>query len=81
MGATAQSWQGIAPCAEVAGLSAALAGQLALLLDTLTRYWQQSARQPTHRGLAAVVATIAGRFFSAAKPTGSKVYSASCNQA
>ncbi len=47
MGATAQSWQGIAPCAEVAGLSAALAGQLALLLDTLTRYWQQSAERRT----------------------------------
>ncbi len=47
MGATAQSWQGIAPCAQVAGLSAALAGQLALLLDTLTRYWQQSAERRT----------------------------------
>lgn len=38
-----EPWQGIAPCDQVSGLSAALAGQLALLLDKLQQAWQQSA--------------------------------------
>ena len=43
-------WQDIAPCGEVAGLSAQLAGQLAALLALLEQYWQQSQqeRRPEH---------------------------------
>ena len=53
IGDTGQSWQGIAPCAEVSGLSAALAGQLALFLEKLQQYWQQSSqlRCPSDWGL------------------------------
>ncbi|MBU2223606.1 MAG: exodeoxyribonuclease V subunit gamma, partial [Gammaproteobacteria bacterium] len=38
-----EPWLGIAPCAQVGGLSAALAGQLSQLLQQLTQAWQQSA--------------------------------------
>lgn len=40
-------WQDIAPCGEVAGLSAVLAGQLATLLAQLEQYWQQSQQPKT----------------------------------
>lgn len=40
-------WQDIAPCGEVAGLSAVLAGQLATLLAQLEQYWQQSQQAKT----------------------------------
>lgn len=43
MGDSPQHWQGIAPCAAVSGLSAALAGQLYQLFSLLQQYWQQSA--------------------------------------
>jgi exodeoxyribonuclease V gamma subunit len=58
-------WQGIAPCAQVGGLSAALAGQLAQLLDRLQQAWQQSAVQRTPVQWAAWLSQLLTDFFEA----------------
>lgn len=60
-----EPWQGIAPCAQVGGLSAALAGQLAQLLDQLQQAWQQSAQQRTPAQWAAWLQQLLADFFEA----------------
>ncbi|WP_164852198.1 exodeoxyribonuclease V subunit gamma [Rheinheimera riviphila] len=60
-----EPWQGIAPCAQVSGLSAALAGQLAQLLDQLQQAWQQSAEKRTPEQWAAWLPQLLADFFAA----------------
>jgi len=60
-----EPWQGIAPCAQVAGLSAALAGQLAQLLDRLQQAWQQSAVKRAPEQWAAWLQQLLADFFEA----------------
>jgi exodeoxyribonuclease V gamma subunit len=60
-----EPWQGIAPCAQVGGLSAALAGQLAQLLDKLQQAWQQSAVKRSPQQWAAWLQQLLTDFFEA----------------
>lgn len=58
-----EPWQGIAPCAQVGGLSAALAGQLAQLLEQLQQAWQQSAVKRSPEQWAAWLQQLLADFF------------------
>ncbi len=58
-----EAWQQIAPLAEVAGLSAELAGQLARLLTLLEQYWQQSQQQLTPSDWALWLQQLLADFF------------------
>ncbi|MBU2179631.1 MAG: exodeoxyribonuclease V subunit gamma, partial [Gammaproteobacteria bacterium] len=60
-----EPWLGIAPCAQVGGLSAALAGQLSQLLQQLTQAWQQSASRRSPEQWRAWLQQLLADFFEA----------------
>lgn len=60
-----EPWQGIAPCGQVSGLSAALAGQLAQLLDKLQQAWLQCADERTPAQWALWLRQLLDDFFAA----------------
>lgn len=60
-----EPWQGIAPCAQVGGLSAALAGQLAQILGLLQQTWLQSGERRTPAQWALWLQQLLNHFFEA----------------